>query len=58
VLRGRVEELRDVGYSQFTVQLVERQEDALADWAKLLGPLGLSRASVRPARRGRARRSR
>ena len=43
VLRGRIEELRDAGYSQFTVQLVEGQEDAIADWAKLLGPLGLKK---------------
>jgi len=43
VLRGRVEALRDAGYSQFTVQLVEGQEDALNDWAKLLAPLGLNK---------------
>lgn len=47
VLRGRVEELRDAGYAQFTVQLVEGQEDALADWAKLLGPLGLKKSGAR-----------
>jgi 5,10-methylenetetrahydromethanopterin reductase len=53
VLRGRVEELRDAGYSQFTVQLVEGHEDALADWAKLLGPLGLKKGS-KPARKRKA----
>ena len=50
VLRGRIEELRDAGYSQFTVQLVEGQEDALADWAKLLGPLGLKKGAGRSAK--------
>ncbi len=45
VLQGRIEELRDAGYAQFTVQLVEGQEDALADWAKLLGPLGLKKGA-------------
>jgi 5,10-methylenetetrahydromethanopterin reductase len=59
-LRGRVEQLRDAGYSQFTVQLVEGQEDALADWAKLLGPLGLRKGgkkakAVAPKTRTRKR---
>ncbi len=49
VLRGRVEELRDAGYSQFTVQIVEGQEDALTDWAKLLGPLGLKKGGKKGA---------
>jgi len=43
-LRGRVETLRDAGYAQLTIQLVHGQEDALADWAKLLGPLGLKKS--------------
>jgi len=47
VLRGRVEQLRDAGYSQFTVQLVEGHEDALEDWAKLLGPLGLKKGGAK-----------
>jgi 5,10-methylenetetrahydromethanopterin reductase len=47
VLRGRVEELRDAGYSQLAVQLVEGHEDALADWAALLGPLGLEKGARR-----------
>jgi len=41
VLRGQVEALRDAGYAQFTIQLVEGQEDALDDWADVLRPLGL-----------------
>jgi 5,10-methylenetetrahydromethanopterin reductase len=49
VLRGRVEELRDAGYSQFVVQLVEGQEDALDDWAKVLGPLGLKKGGKKKA---------
>jgi 5,10-methylenetetrahydromethanopterin reductase len=66
VLRGRVEELRDAGYSQFVVQLVPGHEDALGDWARLLGPLGLAKggkrrgkqagAKVRAAARRRPRR--
>jgi 5,10-methylenetetrahydromethanopterin reductase len=40
-LRGRVEALRDAGYAQFTIQIVEGHEDALEDWADLLRPLGL-----------------
>jgi 5,10-methylenetetrahydromethanopterin reductase len=43
-LRARVEELRDAGYAQFTIQLVEGQEDALDDWAEMLKPLGLGKA--------------
>jgi 5,10-methylenetetrahydromethanopterin reductase len=43
VLRERVEELRDAGYSQLTVQLVEGHEDALNDWAAVLKPLGLGK---------------
>ena len=42
-LRGRVEALRDAGYSQFTIQIVEGQEDAIEDWARVLKPLGLGR---------------
>jgi 5,10-methylenetetrahydromethanopterin reductase len=48
VLRERIEELRDAGYTQFTVQLVEGHEDALADWAAMLKPFGLGK---RPARK-------
>ncbi|MEX2206586.1 MAG: LLM class flavin-dependent oxidoreductase [Myxococcota bacterium] len=55
VLRGRIEELRDAGFSQFTVQVVEGQEDALADWAKLLGPLGLKKGSKKSAKQSRKR---
>jgi 5,10-methylenetetrahydromethanopterin reductase len=42
-LRGRVEELRDAGYAQFTVQIVEGQEAAIEDWAEVLRPLGLGK---------------
>lgn len=34
-LTQRVEALRDAGYTQFTVQLVPGQEDAIEDWAKV-----------------------
>jgi 5,10-methylenetetrahydromethanopterin reductase len=44
-LRGRVEELRDAGYAQFTIQIVEGQEAALEDWAEVLRPLGLGKAA-------------
>jgi len=53
VLRERVETLRAAGYSQFTVQLVEGQEDALTDWAKLLGPLGLNKKARKAPRKKR-----
>jgi 5,10-methylenetetrahydromethanopterin reductase len=43
-LRDRVAELRDAGYSQLTIQLVEGQEDALEDWAEVLRPLGLRKS--------------
>ena len=45
-LRGRVEALRDAGYAQFTIQIVEGHEDALEDWADLLKPLGLGAAGA------------
>jgi 5,10-methylenetetrahydromethanopterin reductase len=35
VLRDRIRTLRDAGYSQFTVQLVERHDDALERWAEV-----------------------
>lgn len=44
-LRDRIAALRDAGYSQFTVQLVEGHEDALEDWAEVFKPLGLKRGS-------------
>ena len=40
-LTGRVAALRDAGYAQFTIQIVEGQEHALEDWAAVLKPLGL-----------------
>jgi 5,10-methylenetetrahydromethanopterin reductase len=45
-LTGRVETLRDAGYAQFTVQIVEGQEHALEDWAAVLRPLGLGGAAA------------
>jgi 5,10-methylenetetrahydromethanopterin reductase len=36
-LRGRVERLRSAGYRQLTVQLVEGQEHAIEDWARVFG---------------------
>ncbi|MFI5316461.1 MAG: LLM class flavin-dependent oxidoreductase [Myxococcota bacterium] len=46
VLRDRVAELRDAGYSQFTVQLVEKHEGALEEWAEVLRPLGLGKRAA------------
>ena len=65
VLRERVAELRDAGYSEFTVQLIEGHEGALADWAAVLKPLGLGakkrtakkRTPAKRANPGRRRRS-
>jgi 5,10-methylenetetrahydromethanopterin reductase len=34
-IRGRVDALRGAGYTQFTIQLVPGQEDAIADWARI-----------------------
>jgi 5,10-methylenetetrahydromethanopterin reductase len=34
-LRARIGALRDGGYTQFTIQLVPGQEDAIEDWARL-----------------------
>jgi alkanesulfonate monooxygenase SsuD/methylene tetrahydromethanopterin reductase-like flavin-dependent oxidoreductase (luciferase family) len=56
VLRERVAELRDAGYSQLAVQLVEGHEDALEDWADVFRPLGLKPPAARskpPARKKR-----
>ena len=33
--RGHVDALRGAGYTQFTIQLVPGQEDAIADWARI-----------------------
>ena len=50
-LRDRVAALRDAGYSQFTVQLVEGHENALQEWAAVLRPLGLGRRGGRKTAR-------
>lgn len=47
VMRERVQSLAESGYSQFTVQLVEGQEDAIDDWAEVFTPLGLKAKSKR-----------
>lgn len=39
-LRDRVERLDAAGYQQLTVQLVEGQEDAIEDWARVFGLRG------------------
>jgi 5,10-methylenetetrahydromethanopterin reductase len=44
-LRGRIAALRDAGYAQFTIQIVEGQEAAIEDWAKVLAPLGLGKSN-------------
>ena len=39
VLRERLRVLESAGYSQFVIQLVEGQEDALEDWSELFARL-------------------
>jgi 5,10-methylenetetrahydromethanopterin reductase len=34
-IRERIGSLRDAGYTQFTIQLVPGQEDAIIDWARI-----------------------
>jgi 5,10-methylenetetrahydromethanopterin reductase len=34
-IKGRIEALRDAGYSQFSVQLTPGNEDAIEDWARI-----------------------
>ena len=34
-ITGRIEGLRDAGYTQFTIQLIPGQEQAIEDWAKI-----------------------
>lgn len=36
VLRDKIVALRDAGYSQLAIQIVEGQEDALEDWARVI----------------------
>jgi 5,10-methylenetetrahydromethanopterin reductase len=40
VLIQRVEALRDAGYTQFTVQIVPGQEQAIEDWARIKRAFG------------------
>jgi 5,10-methylenetetrahydromethanopterin reductase len=34
-IKRRIDVLRSAGFTQFTIQLVPGQEDALADWARI-----------------------
>jgi len=34
-IKGRIDALRGAGYTQFTIQLVPGQEEAIADWARI-----------------------
>ena len=56
-LQERIAALGAAGYSQFAIQLVHGQEEALADWAAVLRPLGLTppRSTVRRGTRRAAR---
>jgi len=58
VLRERIAELRDAGYTQLTVQLVEGHEDALDDWADVLRPLGLKKPRAAGSKKPAAARKR
>jgi 5,10-methylenetetrahydromethanopterin reductase len=40
VLIQRVEALRDAGYTQFTVQIVPGQEQAIEEWARIKRAFG------------------
>ena len=44
-LRERFAALRDAGYTQITVQLVEGHYGAIEDWAEVFKPFGLKRGS-------------
>jgi len=35
-IKADVEAMREAGYSQFTIQLIPGQEDAIADWARIM----------------------
>jgi 5,10-methylenetetrahydromethanopterin reductase len=39
-LKERIAALRDAGYTQFTVQIVPGQEDAIEDWARIKRAFG------------------
>jgi len=34
-LKNRIGDLRDAGYTQFTIQIVPGQEDAIEDWGRI-----------------------
>jgi 5,10-methylenetetrahydromethanopterin reductase len=39
-LKSRIGDLRDAGYTQFTIQIVPGQEDAIEDWGRLFKAFG------------------
>jgi len=39
-LRNRIGDLRDAGYTQFTIQIVPGQEDAIEDWGRIRKSFG------------------
>lgn len=39
-LKSRIGDLRDAGYTQFTIQIVPGQEDAIEDWARVFKAFG------------------
>ena len=39
-LKSRIGDLRDAGYSQFTIQIVPGQEDAIEDWGRIRQAFG------------------
>ena len=40
----RIADMRDAGYSEFTIQVVPGQEHAIADWARIMKRLGIGQA--------------
>jgi len=43
-LTARIANMRDAGYSEFTIQVVPGQEHAIADWARIMRRLGIGAA--------------
>ncbi len=39
-LKSRIGDLRDAGYTQFTIQIVPGQEDAIEDWGRVFKAFG------------------
>jgi 5,10-methylenetetrahydromethanopterin reductase len=40
-LADRIANMRDAGYTEFTIQVVPGQEHAIADWARIMKRLGI-----------------